>query len=120
MITEGKLCDECDFDLDGIGHERWFRRALLGQQPIEYRPINPELEDDRQERLRLQAHERRDLNAKFERNLSFYEELDEEFENLGQFQMQTTRFVAIHRAIQQMSYMPRKRTRSSSTPSETE
>jgi hypothetical protein len=44
-------------------------------------PINTEIEGEGYKRLRIPVDEVRDLNVKFERTLSFYEDLDEEFED---------------------------------------
>ncbi|KAJ5890810.1 uncharacterized protein N7473_007038 [Penicillium subrubescens] len=119
-MAEGKgICRECEFELCEIRGEDWFRRALLGDRPIDYRPIDTEIEGEGYKRLRIPDDEMRDLNAKFERTLSFYEDLDEEFEDLGQLEAQTARFVAIHRELER--YFPRKRKRSPTiVPSETE
>lgn len=71
-------------------------------------------------RLRIPEHEAGDVSAKIERTLSFYEDRDKQFENLGQLQAQTKSFVAIHGALER-PYFPRKRKRSlSTTPSEKE
>jgi hypothetical protein len=78
------ICDVCDFELSETYEEQWFYNAPLGIRPIDYKPINPEIEGDGYERLRIQDHEARDMNAEFERSVGFYEDLDEEFEDLGQ------------------------------------
>jgi hypothetical protein len=46
-------------------------------------PINTEIESEGYKRLRIPDNEMWDLNAKVERTLSFYEDLDEEFKDLA-------------------------------------
>jgi hypothetical protein len=113
MREEGNgICDGCDFELSEIRGEEWFRRALLGFRPIKYRPIKTEIEGN--------EYEGRDVDAKFERTLSFYKDLDKGFEDLGQLQVQTATFVAIYRALKRPLF-PKKRKRSpTATSSEAE
>lgn len=113
------ICDQCEDGLYGGADEVWFRRALLGLRPIPYRPINPELESNGRERFRLEDYDVHDLDAKFERILSFYEEIDEEFEDLRQLQRQTMKFCAIQQEIVWPG-LSRKRRRSTATPSVTD
>lgn len=81
-------------------------------RPIEYRPINPE-------RFRLEGDESRDLNAKFEKYLSFHGDIDEEFEDFRQLKFQTEKFYTTQREIE-WSGLSRKRKRSPATPPETD
>jgi hypothetical protein len=97
------LCDQCDFELRAGLHERWFGKALRGQTPIHHEPFIPNPEGSRKDgyqRFKLNDHEGSDLNLKFERNLSFYEDLDEDFDNMKQLEVETGKFMRMHRDIE--------------------
>ena len=118
-LDKNTICHQCYLGILEQDDEEWFVRALLGKRPIEYRPINPELEDNGRERFWLEDDESRDLNAKFEKNLSFYGDIDEEFQDLRQLKSQTGKFYRTQREIE-CSGLSRKRKRSPATPPETE
>lgn len=106
--------------------ENWFLKALVGEQPIDYDPFNPDPKDKgRQgyERFELKHHEVHDLNVIFERNLSFYEDLDKDFDDMRQLKIETMKFLRMHRDIQwpgmrmvedTLDETPKKRKRTSS------
>ncbi|KAJ6092114.1 hypothetical protein N7467_004083 [Penicillium canescens] len=113
-----KICDECSDDISLQVNQFWFKNALLGKQPIDYRPINPELQVyARNARFEMDAHEASDIDVKFEKNLSFYEELDEGYNDLLELRVQTRKFDRIHREAEWPSM---KRKRSSEISSETD
>ncbi|KAL2871431.1 uncharacterized protein BJX67DRAFT_342232 [Aspergillus lucknowensis] len=104
-----QICDKCWDEIDTVG-EIWFENALLGKQPIEYRPLDPEAQEfGRNTRFEMDAFEVSNINVKFEKNLSFYEQLDEEYNDLQELRAQTMRFTRIHREAEWPS---RKRKRS--------
>ncbi|KAJ5364539.1 uncharacterized protein N7496_010252 [Penicillium cataractarum] len=110
-----KICNQCGDEIFDKVDEFWFENALLGKQPIDYRPINPELQEYAQNaRFKMNSHEARDINVKFEKNLSFYEELDEEYNDLQELRAQTMKFDRIQGEAEWPS---RKRRRSSEIPS---
>jgi hypothetical protein len=115
---EDKICYQCSEDITYDVHELWFKNALLGKQPIDFRPINPELQEyGRNVRFHMDDHEASDINVKFEKNLSFYEDLDEGYNDLLELQVQTRTFDRIHRETEWPSM---KRKRSSEISSETD
>lgn len=116
--TGDKICNECSAEIFVQVYEFWFENALLGKQPIDYRPINPELQEYAQnERFKMDDHEASDTDVKFEKHLSFYEELDEVYNDLQELRVQTRKFERVHREAEWPS---RKRRRSSEISSETD
>jgi hypothetical protein len=96
------LCSQCEFELQAGSHERWFRKALFGQRPIDHEAFIPDPERswrDGYERFNLKDHEADDINLKFERNLSFYEDLDKGFDDMRQLEIKAGKFVRMHRDI---------------------
>lgn len=63
----------------------------------------------------MESHEVSDINAKSEKYLSFYEELDEGYDDLQELRVQTRKFQRIQREAEWLS---RKRERSSEIGSE--
>ncbi|KAJ5188246.1 hypothetical protein N7491_004570 [Penicillium cf. griseofulvum] len=115
-----KICDECSADIFTQVHEFWFKNALHGKQPIDYRPrpINPELSEyARDLRFKMDDHEAGDIDVKFEKYLSFYEELDEGYNDLQELRVQTRKFEEIQREAEWPS---KKRRRSSEITSKTD
>ncbi|KAL2697731.1 hypothetical protein AAEP93_011635 [Penicillium crustosum] len=111
------ICEQCGDEIDQID-EFWFKNALLGKQPIEYRPIDPDFpEFARNLRFDMEDHEVHDINVKFEKYLSFYEELDEGYDNLQELRVQSRKYDRIQREAEWPS---RKRKRSSEIDSETD
>lgn len=113
-----KICNQCGAEIVNVD-EFWFENALLGKQPIDYRPINPELQEYAQNaRFVMDRHEASDINVKFEKYLSFYEELDEGYNDLQELRAQTRKFERIQRETE-WPWHSRKRRRSSEIHSET-
>lgn len=111
-MQENSICDRCNTGLLSLEHESWFQGALLCSKPIEYRPINSEDEDDWRKRFIQGDYEARNVDATFEKNLSFYEDLDEEFEDLEQLLIQALKFSAARTHLQWPGFSSRKRKRS--------
>ncbi|KAJ5783614.1 uncharacterized protein N7518_009291 [Penicillium psychrosexuale] len=111
------ICKQCSAEIVQVD-EFWFKNALLGKQPIDYRPIDPDFQEfARNLRFKMEDHEVSDIDVKFEKYLSFYEELDEGYDNLHELRTQTMKFERIQ---WEAEWQSRKRKRSSDIGSETD
>ncbi|KAJ5738051.1 hypothetical protein N7493_001206 [Penicillium malachiteum] len=111
------LCYQCSEKFLKV-NELWFQNALLGEQPIAYEPLEPDSPKyGRHKHFDFKGYEIKDINAKFEKHLNFYEGLDEEYNDLQDLQAQAVKFIAAHKEAEWPS---RKRKRSIEALSELE
>ncbi|KAJ5933967.1 hypothetical protein N7454_006296 [Penicillium verhagenii] len=96
MSTVTSNHPKCSDEISKV-NEYWFRNALLGGQPIDYQPLDPDSPQfARHKHFEINNDERNDKNIKFEKNLNFYEELDkpEGYNNLQDLRAQAGSRVA--------------------------